>query len=118
MDYEVRIGENARSRWKDVKQIVAKLILVVRGSETHAHGSFSRWTDSCMRGSRSGHIGAADNERRYRASGPADSFWAIGLYRLRGTAPPGASQTRKIIVKPCAGNHTHGLKGLLKTGWR
>jgi RNA-directed DNA polymerase len=37
----------------------------------------------------------------------------------RNRALPGASHTRKIIVKPCAGKpHARFERGLLKTGWR
>ena len=47
-----------------------------------------------------------------RAPFTGDQLYRMGLHKLMGTVTyPAQSHTQKIIVKACAGNGTHGLKG-------
>jgi len=114
----VREFTNARNSGEDVKQIIAKLNPVLRGwgnyfrtgtcsreflkMDRFVYSRLMRWL--YRRG------GQRASRRSIRTS---EQFWAMGLYRLRGTvrypaqATPGRSSLSRVRE-----NRTHGLKGV------
>ena len=114
----VREITDKRASGEEVKQIIAKLNPVLRGwgnyfrtgtadrefvkADRYVYARLVRWL--CRRGGQ---------RKTRRIVWTGEQFWAMGLYRLRGTVryPAQAASVRSSLSR-VRENRTHGLKGV------
>ena len=118
----VRELTSKRQSGKDVKQVIAELIPVLRGWGNYfrtgnADREFNKMDGFVYKSLRRWHFRRGGQRPTKRPAFSGDQLYGMGLYRLQGTVKyPVQATPRRSSLSRVPENGTHGLKGDFRNG--